>query len=68
MTQTFDLTTVGFAGELFAHYIDGDFARRPANFATLDEAVAMANQVWSETGRTMVVLHRCQAVYTAGAR
>jgi len=67
MAQTFNLTTVGFAGDLFTHYIDGDFAR-PAEFATLDEAVAMANQVWSVTGRTMVVLHRCQAVYTAGAR
>lgn len=67
MTQTFNLTTVGFAGELFTHYVNGDFAC-PAEFATLDEAVAMANQVHSDTGRTMVVLHRCQAVYTAGAR
>lgn len=68
--MTYDITLTGFAGELFTHYLPrasaGD-ALIPARFATLDEARSYADQLAAKSGRTVVVLHRCQQAYCAGA-
>lgn len=63
---TYDITVVGFAGELFAHYLPGD-PRIPARFETLAEARAYADRLHAETGRVVVVLAACQQTYCAGA-
>jgi hypothetical protein len=54
----YHVTNVGFAGELFQHYIDGDFSR-PASFATLSEAIEVA-----KTLRRGVVLFGSQSVWS----
>ena len=64
---TYDITVVGFAGELFAHYLPGP-ARIPARFDTLAEARAYADQLHAESDQIVVVLHCCQQAYCAGAR
>lgn len=67
MRNTFNVCVVGFAGDLFAHYLDGDFSR-PAEFASSHEAIEVAHQVHADTGRTAVVLFNCEQVYSVGAR
>ena len=64
---TYDITVVGFAGELFAHYLPGD-SRIPARFETLAEARAYADQLHADSDQIVVVLHHCEQAYCAGAR
>lgn len=64
---TYDITVVGFAGELFAHYLSED-SRIPARFETLAEARAYADHLHLQSNQIVVVLHHCQQAYCAGAR
>lgn len=67
MRNTFNVCVSGFAGNLFTHYLDGDFSR-PAEFASSHEAIEVAHAVHASTGRTVVVLFNSEQVYAVGDR
>lgn len=58
MSNLYHVTNSGFAGELFTHYLDGEF-RRPASFPTLAEAIEVA-----KTLKRGVVLFQSQSVWS----